>query len=52
MHGYETNINAHFLPEFGNMQLSEITAESVQDFFNLKAKEGKAVQTLKNLKWG
>jgi integrase len=52
VHGYETNINAHFLPEFGNMQLSEITAESVQDFINLKAKEGKAVQTLKNLKWG
>jgi len=34
------------------MQLSEITVESVQDFINLKAKEGKAVQTLKNLKWG
>jgi hypothetical protein len=43
VHGYETNINAHFLPEFGNMQLSEITAESVQDFINLKAKEGKEV---------
>jgi site-specific recombinase XerC len=52
VHGYETNINAHFLPEFGNMQLSEITVESVQEFINLKSKEGKAVQTLKNLKWG
>lgn len=52
VHGYETNIRAHFLPEFGNMQLSEITVESVQDFINLKAKDGKAVQTLKNLKWG
>lgn len=51
-HGYETNIRAHYLPEFGDMQLSEITPEVVQQFLNQKAKEGKAVQTLKNLKWG
>ena len=52
VHGYETNIRAHYLPEFGDMQLSEITIEAVQTFLNQKAKEGKAVQTLKNLKWG
>ena len=52
VHGYETNIRAHYLPEFGDIQLSEITVEAVQTFVNQKAKEGKAVQTLKNLKWG
>src|SRR5260370_1146231 len=52
VHGYETNIRAHYLPEFADMQLSEITVEAVQTFINQKAKEGKAVQTLKNLKWG
>ena len=51
-HGYETNIRAHYLPEFGDMELSEITIEAVQAFLNQKALEGKAVQTLKNLKWG
>ena len=52
VHGYETNIRAHYLPEFADMQLSEITVEAVQTFINQKAKEGKAVQTVKNLKWG
>ena len=52
MHGYETNIRAHYLPEFGPIQLSEITPEAVQQFLNQKASEGKAVQTLRNLKWG
>jgi integrase len=52
VHGYETNIRAHYLPEFGPMQLSEITPEAVQQFINQKASEGKAVQTLRNLKWG
>jgi integrase len=52
VHGYETNIRAHYLPEFGDIQLSEITVEALQTFINQKAKEGKAVQTLKNLKWG
>lgn len=52
VHGYETNIRAHYLPEFGDMQLSEISIEAVQTFLNLKANEGKATQTLKNLKWG
>ena len=51
-HGYEANIRAHYLPEFGDMQLSEITVEAVQNFINQKAKQGKAVQTLRNLKWG
>ena len=32
--------------------MSEITPEAVQRFINQKANEGKAVQTLKNLKWG
>lgn len=40
------------IPEFGYMQLSEISIESVQTFLNHKASEGKAVQTLKNFKWG
>jgi integrase len=52
VHGYETNIRAHYLPEFGDMQLSEISIEAVQAFLNQKASEGKSVQTLKNLKWG
>jgi site-specific recombinase XerC/predicted DNA-binding transcriptional regulator AlpA len=52
VHGYETNIHTHYLPEFGDMQLSEISKEAVQSFINLKAKEGKKLQTLKNLKWG
>jgi integrase len=52
VHGYETNIDAHYLPEFGDMELSEISAEAVQTFLNEKRLEGKAVQTLKNLKWG
>ena len=52
MDGYETNIRAHYLPEFGDMQLSDISVEAVQTFLNQKAHEGKAVQTLKNLKWG
>lgn len=52
VHGYETNIRAHYLPEFGDIELSDISIESVQAFLNLKASEGKAVQTLKNLKWG
>jgi hypothetical protein len=52
VHGYETNIRAHYLPEFGDIQLSEITVEAVQTFVCQKAKEGKAAQTLKNLKWG
>ncbi len=52
VHGYETNIRAHYLPEFGDEQLSEISIEAVQAFLNQKAIEGKAVQTLKNLKWG
>lgn len=51
-HGYETNIRAHYLPEFGDMELSDISIETVQAFLNQKALEGKAVQTLKNLKWG
>ena len=51
-HGYETNIRAHYLPEFADMQLSEISVEAVQNFINQKAKEGKALQTLKNMKWG
>jgi site-specific recombinase XerC len=52
VHGYETNIRAHYLPAFGNMQLSEISIEAVQTFLNQRADEGKALQTLKNLKWG
>ena len=52
VHGYETNIRAHYLPEFGDRELSDISIEAVQTFLNQKASEGKAVQTLKNLKWG
>ena len=52
VHGYETNIRAHYLPEFGDRELSDISAEDVQTFLNQKRLDGKAVQTLKNLKWG
>jgi integrase len=51
-HGYETNIRVHYLPAFGNTPLVRISIEDVQAFLNRKALEGKAVQTLKNLKWG
>jgi len=50
--GYETNIRAHYLPAFGDMQLGQISIETVQMFLNRKSMEGKAVQTVKNLKWG
>jgi hypothetical protein len=33
------------------MELSDISAEAVQIFLNQKMLDGKAVQTLKNLKW-
>jgi len=52
VHGYESNIRAHYLPEFGEMELSDISAETVQTFLNQKRLDGKARQTLKNLKWG
>ncbi len=51
-HGYETNIRAHYLPAFADMELSDITPEEVQIFINQKRLDGKAQQTLKNLKWG
>lgn len=50
--GYENNIRAHYLPRFGEVQLSQISIESVQEFLNAKSVEGKSVQTIKNLKWG
>lgn len=50
--GYDTNIRAHYLPEFGDWQLSDISTEAVQTFLNQKRLEGRVVQTLKNLKWG
>lgn len=52
VHGYETNIRAHYLPEFGDRELSDISPEDVQIFINQKRLEGKAHQTLTNLKWG
>jgi integrase len=52
VHGYENNIEVHFLPEFGDRQLSEIAPEDVQVFINQKRLEGKAHQTLTNMKWG
>ncbi len=52
VHGYETNIRAHYLPAFADVELSAITAEAVQIFLNQKRLEGKSLQTLKNLKWG
>jgi len=41
LHGYETNY-AHYLPEFGDFELSDITAEDVQTFLNQKRLNGKA----------
>lgn len=52
MRGYETNIRVHYLPAFGPMRLSDVSIEAVQMFLNGKTIEGKAVQTIKNLKWG
>lgn len=52
IHGYEINIRVHYLPAFGTMRLSDISIEAVQIFLNGKTLEGKAVQTIKNLKWG
>lgn len=50
--GYETNIRAHYLSALGAMRLADISSETVQTFLNGKTIEGKAVQTIKNLKWG
>ncbi|GGH00142.1 tyrosine-type recombinase/integrase [Silvibacterium dinghuense] len=52
MRGYETNIRVHYLPVFGATRLADISSETVQAFLNGKTIEGKAVQTIKNLKWG
>jgi integrase/predicted DNA-binding transcriptional regulator AlpA len=52
VHGYETNIRAHYLPHFGDWLLAEIDVEAVQKFLNLKRATGKSFNTLKNLKWG
>jgi integrase len=52
LRGYETNIRVHYLPAFGSMRLADISIETVQTFLNGKTIEGKAVQTIKNLKWG
>jgi site-specific recombinase XerC len=52
VHGYETNICAHYLPAFGDLELPDITTEVVRIFIIQKRLEGMAVQTLKNLKWG
>ncbi|HTZ89194.1 MAG TPA: tyrosine-type recombinase/integrase [Alloacidobacterium sp.] len=52
VHGYETNIRTHYLPAFGDFELSDISPADVQVFINEKRLEGKAVQTLRNLKWG
>jgi hypothetical protein len=43
-HGHETNIGAHYLPEFTYMQLSDITVEAVQNFISQKAKKGKTMK--------
>jgi integrase len=51
-HGYEVNLRKHFIPFFGDMQLSEIDTETVQVFLNQKVADGYAYDTLKNLKWG
>jgi Phage integrase, N-terminal SAM-like domain len=48
--GYETNIRAHYLARFGEMQLSQISIELVQEFLSAKTVEGKSAQTIKNLK--
>jgi integrase len=37
VHGYETNIRAHYLPEFGPVQLSEIAPEAETDVERLLA---------------
>jgi integrase len=50
--GYEVNLRKHFVPFFGDMQLSEIDTETVQAFLNQKVADGYAFDTLKNLKWG
>ena len=51
-HGYEVNLRKHFVPFFGDMQLSELDTETVQAFLNQKIADGYAYDTLKNLKWG
>jgi Phage integrase, N-terminal SAM-like domain len=51
-HGYEVNLRKHFIPFFGEMQLSEIDTETVQAFINQKIAADYSHNTLKNLKWG
>ncbi len=43
-HGYENNIRLHYLPHFGDWLLSEIDAEAVQRFLNLKQAAGKILE--------
>ena len=50
--GYSVNLRKHFIPFFGDMQLSDIDAETVQAFLNNKVADGYSYNTLKNLKWG
>ena len=51
-HGYSGNLKKHYVPFFGEMQLSEIDKEAVQTFLNSKIADGYSYNTLKNLKWG
>ncbi len=50
--GYSVNLRKHYVPFFGDMQLSDIDTETVQAFLNQKVADGYAHNTLENLKWG
>ncbi len=43
---YSQHTCAYYLPEFGDRELSDISAEDVQTFLNQKRLDGKVVQNL------
>ena len=51
-HGYSGNLKKHYLPFFGEMQLSEIDKQTVQAFLNTKIADDYEFNSLKNMKWG
>lgn len=48
--GYQIYLEKHIRPYFQqlNLSLSKVNAQHIQGYFNLKAKEGQSVSTLKN----
>lgn len=56
---YESNIDQHLIPYFGNMLLENVSTRKLQEFFNYKQSAGRcdkkpgglSIKTLKNIKY-